>query len=86
VDPILAARKAIGTPTFGQTADELIAAKEPEWRNTTHRHQWRMTLVKYAAPLRPKPVDQIDTDDVLTVLKPLWQARPETASRLLGRD
>ena len=38
--------------------------------------------------LRPDPslpVDQIATADVLTVLKPLWNRAPETASRLRGR-
>ena len=29
--------------------------------------------------------DQITTDDVLSVLKPLWNDKPETASRLRGR-
>jgi integrase len=44
-----------------------------------------MTLRDYAAPLRRLPVDQITTDDVLSVLKPLWNEKPETASRVRGR-
>jgi hypothetical protein len=44
-----------------------------------------MTLREYAAPLRGTQVDQITTDDVLAVLKPLWQTRPETASRVRAR-
>jgi integrase len=44
-----------------------------------------MTLTKYAAPLRDKPLDAIQTDDVLSVLTPLWQTKNETASRLRGR-
>jgi integrase len=35
--------------------------------------------------LRRLPVDRITTDDVLSVLKPLWHEKPETASRLRGR-
>ena len=31
------------------------------------------------------PVDEIDTEAVLGVLKPLWSEKPETASRLRGR-
>jgi integrase len=42
-------------------------------------------MTEYAAPLRSKPVDQIETADVLTVLKPLWTKTSETASRLRGR-
>jgi integrase len=57
----------------------------PSWRNEKHAAQWEMTLRDYAAPLRRLPVDKITTDDVLSVLKPLWNAKPETASRLRGR-
>ena len=72
-------------PTFAEVADALLASKEGGWRNEKHKAQWRMTLETYAAPLRSKPVDEIDTAAVLEVLKPLWQAKPETASRLRGR-
>jgi integrase len=72
-------------PTFGECADEFIATKQSEWRNDKHRAQWAMTLTKYAAPLRKLPVDAIDTAAVLSVLKPIWQAKPETASRFRGR-
>jgi integrase len=41
--------------------------------------------VKALLALRAKRVDDIDTADVLAVLKPLWHAAPETASRLRGR-
>ncbi len=88
-NPIEARRAAMvavaGKPTFGAVADALIAAKESEWRNAKHRAQWRMTLETYAALLRSRPVDEIDTEAVLAVLKPIWQAKPETASRLRGR-
>ena len=57
----------------------------PSWRNPKHAAQWAMTLREYAAPLRRLPVDKITTDDVLSVLKPIWNGKPETASRLRGR-
>jgi integrase len=80
-----AARALAGKPTFGEVADALIEAKSVQWRNAKHRAQWKMTLTEYAAPLRSRPVDEISTADVLDVLKPLWLAKPETASRLRGR-
>ena len=80
-----AKRASAGKPTFGQVADDLIEAKSPEWRNEKHKEQWRVTLRDYAAPLRDIPVDQIDTEAVLRVLKPLWLEKPETASRVRGR-
>ena len=60
-------------------------SKSPQWSNDKHRAQWRATLETYAAPLYGLPVDEVDTAAVLGVLKPFWQAVPETASRLRGR-
>lgn len=71
--------------TFGEIADQFIAERAPTWRNPKHRAQWKMTLEEYAKPLRGKPIAGITTTDILAVLKPHWQARPETASRLRGR-
>lgn len=85
-NPIDGARLAkVGRPTFGQVADDFLSAKQSEWRNAKHRAQWEMTLQRYCAPLRSRPVDEIDTAAVLEVLKPLWASVPETASRLRGR-
>jgi integrase len=78
-------RRATGGATFGECADRVIEAMRPSWRNRKHAAQWEMTLRNYAAPLRRLPVDKISTDDVLSVLKPLWSDKPETASRLRGR-
>ena len=87
VDPIAERKKAAekSIPTFGECADDFVPAKQSEWRNDKHRAQWAMTLTKYAARLRKLPVDTIDTAAVLSVLKPIWQAKPETASRFRGR-
>jgi integrase len=77
-------RPAAGA-TFGECADRFLDAKKAEWRNPKHRAQWAMTLEQYARPLRPLPVMSITVDHVLEVLKPIWQSKPETASRLRGR-
>jgi integrase len=79
------ARRPSEGATFGECADRLIEAMRPSWRNDKHAAQWEMTLRDYAAPLRRLPVDKIITDDVLSVLKPLWNDKPETASRVRGR-
>jgi integrase len=80
-----AARTAREGATFGECADRLIEAMRPSWRNGKHAAQWTMTLREYAAPIRGLPVDKVTTDNVLAVLKPLWNAKPETASRFRGR-
>jgi integrase len=76
---------AVPKPTFGHCALALIKAKQGEWRSLKHREQWRVTLETHAAPLWGLSVDQVDTGAVLSVLQPLWQRAPETASRLRGR-
>jgi integrase len=72
-------------PTFGQCADQYIAAHESGWKNPKHRQQWAMTLREYCRPIRETSVDQIDAKAVLRVLEPKWREAPETMSRLRGR-
>jgi integrase len=86
IDPIDARRAIRAVPTFGAFADQLITDIEGGFRNEKHRAQWRMTIGDtYCRALRGKPIDAIDTADVLQVLKPIWLSKPETASRLRGR-
>ena len=72
-------------PTFGEAADAFVESMKPQWRNEKHQEQWSMTLTTYAAPLRGMRVDEIDTTDVVDVLKAIWADKPETAARLRGR-
>lgn len=56
------------------------------WANEKHAQQWTNTIATYASPLIGKlPIAHIETDDVLSVLKPIWTSKPDTASRLRGR-
>ncbi len=73
------------TSTFGEFADRYISDQRPSWRNAKHAQQWVNTLATHAVSLRDIPVDQIERDNVLAVLRPLWQSKNETASRLRGR-
>jgi integrase len=84
MDPI-AARDRRKEMSFGDAADALIASKSPSWRNEKHRAQWSMTLKVYCNDIRTRPVADVSTEDVLKVLKPIWQTKAETASRLRGR-
>lgn len=85
-DPIKAGREAATTvPTFGEIAESFLSSMQRQWRNDKHRQQWRMTLQTYGKPLWHKRVDEIGVEDVLGVLKPHWEQRPETAARLRGR-
>jgi integrase len=72
--------------TFEQSADAYIKEHSKRWRNDKHRGQWPATLAANAYPLIGSlPVAEIDTGLVLKILRPIWDATPETASRVRGR-
>jgi integrase len=88
-DPLEARRdaeqSAAGVPTFGAYALALVDRIEEGFSNPKHRQQWRNTLQTYCGPIWNAPIDRVDTAGVLACLTPIWQAKPETASRVRGR-
>jgi integrase len=84
-DPKTERAKLKAVPTFGAFADAYVEAMTPSWRNPKHAAQWKMTLTTYAAAIRDRPINEIETDDVLNVLQPLWKRTPETGEGLRGR-
>jgi len=86
-DPI-EARKAEpqAIPTFTSCAAAYIRAHRHGWKNPKHRRQWVSTLKTYARPiLGDRPIDRIETEDVLRVLQPIWTTKTETAKRVQAR-
>lgn len=78
--------KIVLQTTFSEFSKECIDKKRAEWRNEKHVAQWYATIEKYANPvIGHKQLDEIDTDDVLKILSPIWHTKTETASRLRGR-
>jgi integrase len=80
-----AEQSAGSIPTFGSYALALIERIEGGFSNPKHRQQWKNTLETYCAPIWKLPIDHVDTAGVLACLTPIWQTKPETASRLRGR-
>jgi hypothetical protein len=88
----LAAAQAV---TFKQCADRYIEANRAGWRNAKHADQWFATFNEtrrgsriYPAltvAINDLPITAIDTSLVLKVLEPVWQEKPETATRTRGR-
>jgi integrase len=79
------AAEADKVKTFGAVLDEVIASKAGGWKNAKHKKQWKSSIENHAAVLLPMAVDQITTDDVEAVVKPIWDTIQETASRVRGR-
>jgi integrase len=72
--------------TFSDVAKEYIDSHKAAWKNDKHHAQWANTLETYANPfIGTKPVSEITTDDVLAILKPIWNTKTETATRVRSR-
>ncbi|WP_428377771.1 tyrosine-type recombinase/integrase [Lichenicoccus sp.] len=72
--------------TFRKAAEACIAAKQVGWRNAKHAGQWAATLEAYVYPkIGDATVAAVTKADVLEILTPIWQAKPETATRVRGR-
>lgn len=91
VDPVegkkaaQAARRAAET-SFGSFADEYVASHRSGWSNDKHIAQWEMTLGDtYCRSIRSLPLSAIGIDEVVGVLQPIWQTKPETARRIRMR-
>ena len=69
-------------PTFGQVADEYIDTMQVKWRGAKTLPRWQRFANTYAKPIRKIPVDKVTVDDVLRVLRPLWNDKPETATKV----
>jgi hypothetical protein len=83
---IPAAPKRHSSPTFEELAEAYVADRLKRLRSGAQRDQWQQTLRSYAYPIIGlMPVDQIETNDVLAVLKPHWESKCVTMARLRGR-
>jgi len=92
VDPINYRNENV-TKTFGQVADELIATLEVKWNKVKDRdiwkkknkQQWNRSLFHYCSPIRSIPIKELTTQDIVRVLKPIWNTKHETARKTRAR-
>ena len=71
---------------FRDFATECVNTKRLEWKNEKHAAQWMYTLTEFAFPvIGDKALDEIEMEDILKILTPIWTSTTETASRLRGR-
>lgn len=82
----LSTTKKASTPSFESFSKDWIEHKSHEWKNVKHRDQWHNTLRDYAYPIIGKvPINEVNTNQILEVLTPIWKSKTETAVRLRGR-
>jgi len=88
IDPVAerrAAKVAI-VWTFKVCALAYIDTHRPSWKNAKHAQQWTNTLETYVYPkCGDKHVKDIDTEDVLACVRPMWSQKNETMVRILNR-
>jgi integrase len=86
VDPIQLRRvQKPPSTTFGAEAEALIEQMSTGWKSEKLASLWRSSLQVHAKALWDRSVDEIDTEDVLKVLRPIWTTKQETASKVRGR-
>ena len=74
-------------PTFGEAVEEVIVVHRAGWKDGSKSEKdWRATLRDYAVPkLGGRPVNRINTADVMAVLLPIWNEKRVTARRVRQR-
>lgn len=70
--------------TFGPFADELIEGKKDRWRSRITLWLWTKKFREQTASIRDLPLDEITTEHVLAILKPMWVTRV-SAMQVRGR-
>jgi integrase len=87
VDPIearkLALKAAKPVPTFRDIASRVVGDAQRRSTSAKVRSDWERYLgPSYCESLLDRPVSEITTLDVASVLRPVWRAKPEAARKL----
>ena len=74
-------------PTFEEALEKVIAVHRAGWIDGGRQEKlWRASLRDHAMPkLGGRPVDRINTSDVMAVLLPIWNEKRVTARRVRQR-
>lgn len=72
--------------TFAKAAREYIDLHRAGWKNAKHAQQWENTLETYVVPtIGNVPVKDVDTPQILDILRPHWNTKNETMVRVRNR-
>lgn len=78
-------RPAMASPRFSEASESVIGDLSPGWRGAKTEAGWRRSLLTHAKAIGNIPVDLIETEDVLNVVRPLWTTKPESGGKLRER-
>ena len=84
-DPRIEFRKPV-TPTLEEAARTVHKALVETFRSQKHQEVWIASLERYAFPqIGARPIDDVGTADMLSVLAPIWTEKHDTAKRIKQR-
>lgn len=72
-------------PSFSEASRVVIAELAPGWRGRDTEAHWTRSLLVYAKDIADIPVDLVETEDVVGVVRPLWVSNPESGRKLRQR-
>ena len=73
-------------PTFREAAEKVIVIRRPTWTEPTRERTWRNSLARYVFPMiGDRPVSDITRKDLLDILSPIWNDKPEAAKQVHER-
>lgn len=85
-DPLARRRHMQAILSFEDASKKVHEFSLPTWRNKKHGKEWLDSLAAHVFPLiGSRQVNEINSADVLAVLTPIWNAKPETARRIKQR-
>ena len=71
--------------TFRESAAKALEANRAKWRNPKTAAAWTASLDRYASGIMDRPVNEIGREDVLGILSPIWNVKPEEGRKLRTR-
>ncbi|WP_315730887.1 MULTISPECIES: tyrosine-type recombinase/integrase [unclassified Bradyrhizobium] len=78
-------QSALAHQTFKQAAEDWYESKKAEWSNARYINQFETAMKHHVYPKIGKlPVSDVSTDNILSVVKPIWLRQNKTANRIRG--
>ena len=65
-------------PTVDEAFDIVIEQRRPSWKGKHTKTKWDL-IKRYCKPISSKPVSEVKQKDVIYVLAPIWQKKPQMA-------
>jgi len=83
------AKLALVPTTFGDVVTRVIERDRASWKITNGKcgtaEEWTRTRDKYCLSIRDKRIAEITTNDIISVLEPMWHTINDTAHRVQDR-